>query len=559
MNMTFFWGYHPDYWRGLARHGFLEGPVGVRLVQQPKFTPYDQTANVIVADGAPLAHLIEKNRYPLMIDRGCGGCVYAPFRFDQDILRRYESMLGDDFLGVQGHEWIGNFGTDWRRFEAVVGSTLPDDPEELTRVFGDRRLSWGTPADYAGRGYPASEDDALAEIQHHFRRKMKDFAGLIYGVNGFHQGYDLAFRMGARHVMAEVGCQTPLARVQVACARGAARAHSKRWGVYYETWGGVPFGVTSFSKRNLWNEDLAGQSFRHGENGGSSRALQRRVLYHAWLSGASTFAEEWGAENTFHDWQDHVLTPYGTILKQYWNFAERTERGAPITPIALVLDAEDGILDNLFLSGYHDNIMGLFRATPVQMRVREIIARLFGAVPKDFESERHVFTHGELPDAFDIIYSHTPPGKLARYGMLIYLGERSDRFRKQTGGYDGKVLIHEEPKTTLDTMCRTLKSVLPVWVSGDVHWAVNEVSDGLLVGLFNSDGVSRTAERGDRIDEDKKRVVEIGVKQPVGDARSISAGTGAREMALEPVRSGNARNLIVEVPAGGVHLVHLAL
>lgn len=37
---------------------------------------------------------------------------------------------------------------------------------------------------------------------------------------------------------------------------------------------------------------------------GSSMSLLRRIFYYAFLAGAKFLAEEWGACNTFYDWND---------------------------------------------------------------------------------------------------------------------------------------------------------------------------------------------------------------------------------------------------------------
>jgi len=46
--------------------------------------------------------------------------------------------------------------------------------------------------------------------------------------------------------------------------------------------------------------------FKIGDNLGSSPSLQRRLLFYSWLSGATYYAEEWGAENYFENW---TITP----------------------------------------------------------------------------------------------------------------------------------------------------------------------------------------------------------------------------------------------------------
>jgi len=66
-----------------------------------------------------------------------------------------------------------------------------------------------------------------------------------------------------------------------------------------------------------------------GSNGGSSRSLQERVHLFAWLAGAEFISEEWGLCNTFYDWQDYELTPYGQVKLDFLRLVRRHPISAP--------------------------------------------------------------------------------------------------------------------------------------------------------------------------------------------------------------------------------------
>ena len=46
----------------------------------------------------------------------------------------------------------------------------------------------------------------------------------------------------------------------------------------------------------------------YGANGGSSRLLQNRIYYHALMSGADYFSEEWGLNCSYTDMQNFTLS-----------------------------------------------------------------------------------------------------------------------------------------------------------------------------------------------------------------------------------------------------------
>ncbi len=143
--MKIFHVYEPDHFEGLIKNNLLNEDSGLKV--QHIFTlPNTKKFNKLAAKGSPLYELIQKERYPLYIDRLTGGVKYHPYSFDKELFKVYQTLLGEWFLGAQLHE---------------------------------------------------------------------------------------------------IGYQTMHTRIQIALARGMAKAYGKKWGVYYECWkeaenGGTP-------------------------------------------------------------------------------------------------------------------------------------------------------------------------------------------------------------------------------------------------------------------------------------------------------------------------------
>ena len=106
--------------------------------------------------------------------------------------------------------------------------------------------------------------------------------------------------------------------------------------MFFAPWG--PKGVTCFipDKDQSWQ---CGESPPNGEKGPSS-ALQRRIFFHAYLSGAYTLHEEWGGEGNLLDWDQGKISSYGKVTRDLLDFQEaHADVGQSYTPIALVLEA----------------------------------------------------------------------------------------------------------------------------------------------------------------------------------------------------------------------------
>ena len=86
--LYFLHGYDPQYWEGLAQHGFLDAYSGVKITQTYS-TPSSLQFNAIAAINSPLHHRIQTEKVPLYIDRLQGGTYYFQYSFDLILLQHY--------------------------------------------------------------------------------------------------------------------------------------------------------------------------------------------------------------------------------------------------------------------------------------------------------------------------------------------------------------------------------------------------------------------------------------------------------------------------------------
>ena len=215
-----------------------------------------------------------------------------------------------------------------------------------------------------------------------------------------------------------MGWQIPNARIQTAYARGMARSAGIRWGIYYECWcynhavGALTIPHSLRRGQDEWFEDQvtkgtgADRTPEEREEGGTSRNLQERLWRYAYLSGAEVMAEEYGVCNTFRDYRDFDLSPYGKTKKDFLSFTERfPDPGEAFTPIAVVLPKDLPVLhvdlpDDYL--GYPAKDTSDGPDPQIWKRIRETLPEIFGR-RGERGNNAHVLTLGGLPDVFDIL------------------------------------------------------------------------------------------------------------------------------------------------------------
>ena len=340
-----------QYWRGLEKAGLLRRTTGVRLVNSPwsaESSRFNSTARV----GGELYHILKKRRCSFIIDRITGGAHYNPAAYDQSLIETYVALLGEKFLGGQVHETVCNTHNDWDRFFTANKklATDPVVPAELRSYFtcinAQRCLEYGTLDDYAGRVHPKNDQEFWREIERNFRRQSERFGSRVSYCEGSANGeltWHQFYKLGARRCIAELGVwASSKSQFAIASLRGAARAAGKPWGIFYAPWG--PEGCTAMVPESEWSWNcplsfFEGTGWPMGPERGPSTALQRRLFFHAYLSGAWTLHEEWGAECNLWDWENARLTCCGNVTEALLDFQEQCpDVGEPYTPLALVLD-----------------------------------------------------------------------------------------------------------------------------------------------------------------------------------------------------------------------------
>ena len=333
------------YWRGLEKAGLIRPACGVRLVQSP-YGDDTRRFNAVARIGGPLEQIIPRRRRHFIVDRVAGGCEWHAYDFDQRLIGHYALLLGGKFMGGQVHEPSCNVAHDWERIQNAdksldMAKCPVKDPAGI-RAWKSRMLGmeYGTLDDYAGRVPPKDQRSFWAEIEYWTRKQAARFDGRFShceGTGSAAMAWCAFYKFGAAYCLGEMGPgSSRQSQFAVACLRGSAKAAGRPWGIFFAPW--CPEGVTCFVKP----KDVSWQcGFSPAEGkGGPSSALQRRIFFHTYLSGAHTLHEEWGCEGNLLDFDSGTISSYGKVTRDLLDFQQANpDVGEPFVPIALVQDA----------------------------------------------------------------------------------------------------------------------------------------------------------------------------------------------------------------------------
>ena len=470
---------------------------------------FNNLANV----GGDLYSFVKDNNCPMYIDRLQGGCFFEGYDYDMKLVRIYREMLGEKFFGFQMHEWMSNFISDTRKLidgkcpepwteENIIATLKRDFP--FPHVFTEAMSA----KEFAEVGHITDCEKYLDAMKSLFAKRQKYTDGMLLPCDSAILGYSLEFKNGAKRVMPEIGQQTGHTSVQIAYARGMAKAYGKSFGTYYEPWGGKPFSACNYQKDGLNEWNISNDSFPFktaGGNGGSSRSLQKRMYFCSYMSGAEFISEEWGLCNTFYDWNDFGLTPYGQIKKDFIDFKEKYKNiGKPVTPIAAVIPKEIISLDNIDADGNYlsFNVDGeLKRKLDI---MRNGLRRLF-AYGETFGNENGCLVNRLLPDAIDIVNEDVYDE--SRYAYAVNLtGDES--FEKN------------HRCCSPDDVSDLLDKLLPCKVTGGLHHIINKnTDDEYFLTVLNNTGIVRSVEDGEYGLKEAEKTVQVELK----DGRKLSA------------------------------------
>ena len=533
MAFTFFHAYMPKVFEAQINAGLFRENDGIRFCQSIDIDENLKFNNLAKA-GGKLYNFVKDNNCPLYIDRLQGGCFFEGYDYDMELVRTYSEMLGKKFFGFQMHEWMSNFISDT---DKLVGGKCPEPWTEenitatLKRDFPFPHIFTEAMSvkEFAEVGHITELNKYLGVMEVLFLKRQKYTGEMLLPCDSAILGYSLEFKNGAKRVMPEIGQQTKHTSVQIAYARGMSKAYGKSFGTYYEPWGGEPFSACNYQKDGLNEWNISNDSFPFktaGGNGGSSRSLQKRMYLYSYVSGAEFISEEWGLCNTFCDWNDFELTPYGQVKKDFINFTEKYKNiGKPITPVAAVIPKEIISLDNIDADGIYCsfNVDGELKRKLDIMRTG--LRKLF-AFGETFGNENGSLVNRLIPDAVDIVNEDVYDENKYTYAVNLTGDENFEKKYRCCSAED---------------VPDVLNRFLPCKVTGGLHHIVNKNSDDeYFLTIFNNTGIVRSVADGEYGLKEAEKTVQVELK----DGRKLLALYGNFNM------EENDSKYYITVPAG---------
>lgn len=519
----FIHGYIKEQFAGLVKHGMFDETSGLKL-HQIRHTPDELRFNVLTRKDGELYNILKENCHLFYVDRLQGGWWFLRYNYDRSLIAQYREMLGENFLGFQMHEWASNMMNDWRRIASSHpkenGKYTLDEIEAATRSAdhnGNRNifLESASAEEYAAMTFPFTKEAELSQYDRLYTDRMEKTGNLLLPCDSYYLYPRKEIAAGTRAFMPEVGAQIFHERMQVALTRGMAKAYRCRWGVYYEPWGG-DYVSCSYYKRDMVNEwGLRVRESAHWKgctftpDSGSSRDLQKRIYYHALFSGADFLSEEHGNANTFYDWQDYELSPYGKVKKEFLSFArDHRELGDVYVPAVIVIPREFEIFDLLYMDSGTEYLQRPVdpALAPLFAAMRKVLMEIFGTGKALHGNEGHCICNSRFGDLFDIVYDDVPASAFDRYDLIVDLSGRM-------GALSGKNVLDGRTDSGLREMEKQLSSLMPdgLTVSGDVSWTLDRYGDGYMIAIFNNEGVSRSRAKGTEYLPDYEAEVTIAV------------------------------------------------
>lgn len=532
---TFIHTYTPESWDGLSKHGMFRRGDGLKVMhacERPDWFRFNQMAAV----GSPLEQKLRELRCPFYIDRLQGG-VGLPYLypFDPELLHHYRTLLGDKFWGFQMHEWSSNYRSDFGRITELYekcGTPNPT-PAERHAIFQNVRsgketlfLEALTPHEWSSHRDPVSRAMFLDDIRLLYKTRCRMTGNRLIPADSYHMAPRIEIENGAQLLLPEVGWQIPGARMQIAYTRGMANAAAIRWGIYYECWcfnhaaDGLTIPFSLREGQDEWGEDQlhtgigTDRTPEERERGGTSVNLQERLWRFAYHAGAVVLGEEYGVCNTFRDYHDYDLSPYGQTKRDFLSYQERhNDVGTPFAPIAIVLPANLPILDAELRDNYlnyPDDDPSCLVSNAWTKQLRDTMYTLLGT--NGSGNTGHVLRRGGYPDVFDILHADQESA-LSHYDYLIDLTD------------DPAFAAAHNNIVSIDALEGLLDRMLPCRIGGDLQTQYNRTKDGWEVLVLNNDGVTNDNFEGDRFDADAAVTTDIRFCGDHNTCRSLD-GTG---------------------------------
>lgn len=569
--MKFFHVYNEQCYEGLVKNDMLNEDSGFKI-QHCFAVPKERQFNNIAKVGGKLHTLIKEKKIPFYVDRIVGGVTYYPYAFDKELIREYRELLGDWFLGFQMHESASNRRQEWNRL--LKFGKGPYDAAELREKLISKTavtpegehlvgLSHDTPEYFANRTYAETVPEFEAEIKEMFQRRQNDTADNVLPCDSYYLFSKLQNELGMRSFMPEVGCQIPMMRIAIALARATAKAAKKTWGVYYECWRAMPdgtycmpcFNLDPINEWYLTQETHADDFTSFGQNGGSSRLLQNRIYYHALMSGADYFSEEWGLNCSYTDMQEFTLSEYGKTKKSFIHTAAKLRGIKAVVPFAIVLPKKYCCVELPDIWDLADYKYGVHRDVYMKCvlsdedkayygHIEDVLKMIYARVAEQTDSEAHVLTNSRLPDLFDIIYEDADAAVFDQYEYLID-ATKEGTFAASAAAQNRKVLLSSDLDALEQQLHQLAKEVMPCYADG-LHWLVSVDENGQkYLTIFNNEGNERFLDRGDVLDHKMDKWVNVTFKE---EPKFRVVAASGLDVAL---RKGENNGYRVFVPAAG--------
>lgn len=539
----FFHPYLPEIWQAMIDCGLVADGDGVRF-SQSLLIREEYKFNNLAAKGTEIYNYVKEHKVPFYIDRLQGGCYIEEYPYDMELVDEYRLMLGDNFKGFQMHEWIPNYRSDLAKLGELSDEEFKD-PEIIKQHILKKYpypclfLESMSAEEMAEHGKPRNIDEFLSNIFDIYKKRSCTH-GEIIPCDSWILSYDFEFANGAKIVMPEVGGQTNDARMQTCYARGEAKAYGRDFGVYYEPWSG-DLSACCYQRdgKNEWgigeSKDFPFET--KGPNGGSSRSLQWRIFLYGYLNNASMMAEEWGACNTFEDWDTFKLSEYGKVKLDFLNFTRKyTDIGEKIAPAAVVLPEKLKVLDDIHtLRMFCVQILSSEMQSFKLAHIKDSLRRVFSSPTECLGTECKTFINSNMPDAVDMLNAgENTKAAIDSYKYLIDL----------TG--DAEFAANHKNCVKVEELEGLLRDTLPCTVEG-LHWFVNErIGGGYYLTVFNNIGIERSVEKGE-------------IRLPEGTRSSkVTFKNGACPTMLEGdgVLAPDGDDYILTLPSGGYAFIY---
>lgn len=568
--MKFFHVYNEKCYEGLVKNNLLNEDSGLKI-QHAFSVPGELKFNEFAAKGTKLHSMIKDNEIPFYVDRITGGITYHEYTFDKDLIREYENILGDWFLGFQLHESASNLAqSDIPRLKKSGDG--PYDLEKLKRELASEHavmpdgtrlanLSQDSPEYYANVRLPANAAEFLEFISAIYKRRMDETLGYVLPCDSYFLLHRMQNELGMKTFMPEVGWQIADMRIAVATSRGIAEQANKKWGTYYETWIASP---TEFDASmpcfnddpsNEWylTQELHPDNFtEHGKAGGSSRLLQKRIYYYSLMSGADYLAEEWGLNCSYSDMNTFDLSEYGLAKKEFIDFARNYKTVKAVVPFAIILPKEYSCVEihNPFRVRKIDQFNDKYMLMPIGEEqkafngyVENVLKLMYESYGERYGNEGHVMTNSRFGDLFDIIYEDASDEVLSKYDTLVD-ATPDNRVVKMYGAKCRVLSSDNFEKLEYDLKKRS-EEILDCTVDS-LHWLVSKDNDGRrFLSIFNNEGNYRARPAGDSIDRNADRRVKVTFKD---NANLNPIKLGSDDVRIERI---DDKTYFVTVPAAG--------